>query len=123
MKKLILITILLPLLSFSQILVKDVSSMTFMTESPKFHKNTDVLDMTIYIESEYLVIKSNTETTKYKIIKSTHRVNDETLYEVIIDKKTHYVNIFHYQKSEGLIIINENNNETTIFYERKKVAI
>lgn len=119
MKNLIFILVLVPFFSFSQILVKDVSRISFMDDKINSHKTTEVFDMTIYIENNNLVMKSAVETTKYKIIDSSINKEKGMTYQVIIDKKPHYVYVFTYEKSTGLLIRNKKQDECTIFYERK----
>ena len=119
MKKVFFILVLLPLFSFSQTLVKDVSRISFLILSTNFHKTTEVFDMTVYIEDNYLVMKSKVETTEYKIVKVSLDEYNDTIYEIIIDKKPHTASLFTYQESSGLLIYSKNKDEKTIIYERK----
>ncbi len=68
MKKLLFILFLLPLVSFSQILIKDVSRMSYLDSPKNVHKSTEVLThMSIFVKDGFLYIKDDLETLKYKI--------------------------------------------------------
>jgi hypothetical protein len=76
--------------------------------------------MTVFIEDNYLVMKSKVETTKYKIMKVSIDEFNDTVYEILIDKKPHTASLFTYEKSSGLLIYSKNKDEKTIIYERKE---
>lgn len=123
MKKLILILLLVPLFSFSQTLVNNVSRMSYLDTPKNIHKTTEVLsNMSIYIESGYLFIKDDIETLKYKIVK-IHSVEvegkKENVYEVLIGKEKHLASVSNYQNSRALLLESIDDTDVTFFYEKR----
>lgn len=90
MKKLFLILLLLPLFCSSQTILKDVGRMCVVDENKNTRNCTEVVsNMSIFIENDYLVIKTDIETTKYQI--DSYYVDDNgnklSTFDVIIDGK------------------------------------
>lgn len=123
MKKLLFILFLLPVVSFSQILIKDVSRMSYLDTPKNIHKTTEVLtNMSIFVENGYLYIKDDLETLKYKIIK-IHNVVDKgekvTVYEILINKEKHLASISNYKKSRAILLESVDDTDATIFYDKE----
>ena len=123
MKKLILILLVCPLFSFSQTLIKDVYKMSYLDTPKNFHKTTDVLsNMSIYVESGFLIIKDDLETLKYKIVK-IHSVEvegkKENVYEVLIGKEKYLASVSNYQNSRALLLESIDDTDVTLFYEKR----
>lgn len=123
MKKLLFILFLLPVVSFSQILIKDVSRMSYLDTPKNIHKTSEVLtNMSIFVENGYLYIKDDLETLKYKIIK-IHNVVDKgekvTVYEILINKEKHLASISNYKKSRAILLESVDDTDATIFYDKE----
>lgn len=123
MKKLILILLLSPLFSFSQVLIKDVSRMSYLDSPKNIHRTTKVLsNMIIYVDSGFLIIKDDLETLKYKIVK-IHSVKvegkKENVYEVLIGKEKHLASVSNYQNSRALLLESIDDTDVTFFYEKR----
>ncbi len=90
MKKLFLILLLLPLFCSSQIILKDVGRMCIVDKSKNIRDCIEIVsNMSIFVENDYLVIKTDIETTKYQI--DSYYVDDSgnklSTFDVIIDGK------------------------------------
>ena len=124
MKKLLFILFLLPVVSFSQILIKDVSRMSYLDTPINFHKTTEVLsNMSIYIESGYLFIKDDLETLKYKVI-DTYLSEDGngreiTVYEILIENEKYFTYVSSVKDSRFLFLKSLEEEDASFFYERR----
>lgn len=125
MKQLLFILFLIPVVGFSQVLIKDVSRMSYLNTPKNIHNTSEVLtNMSIFVENEYLYIKDDLETLKYKIIK-IHNVVDKgekvTIYQVLIKKERHIASIVYYEKSRALLLESLEDSDSTIFYDKKGI--
>ena len=124
MKKLLFILFLLPVVSFSQILIKDVSRMSYLDTPKNIHKTTEVLpNMSVYIESGYLFIKDDLETLKYKIT-DTYLSEDSngreiTVYEILIDNEKYFTYVSSVKDSRFLFLKSLEEEDASFFYERR----
>ena len=123
MKKLLFILFLLPVVGFSQVLIKDVSRMSYLNTPKNLHKTSEVLtNMSIFVENGYLYIKDDLETLKYKIIK-IHNIVDKgekvTVYEILINKEKHLASISNYKKSRAILLESVDDTDATIFYDKE----
>ena len=124
MKKLLFILFLLPVVSFSQILIKDVSRMSYLDTPKNIHKTTEVLsNMSIYIESGYLFIKDDLETLKYKIT-DTYLSEDSngteiTVYEIIIENEKYFTYVSSVKDSRFLYLRSLEGDDASFFYEKR----
>lgn len=123
MKKLFLLIVLFPLFGFSQVLIEDVSRMSFNHPSKNIHKTTEVnSNMTVFVEKGFLCVKSNIESYKFKIIKKhlAEDVNGEKdLYEIVIDNEKYYASIVYYKKSKVLLLKSIKDDDFTLYYENQ----
>ena len=123
MKKLILILLLSPLFSFSQVLIKDVSRMSYLDTPKNIHKTTEVLsNMSIYIESGYLFIKDDIETLKYKVIDtylSDINGKETTVYEILIKNEKYIAYVDSVKKSRFLFLRSDKDTDVSFFYEKR----
>lgn len=120
MKKLFLI-FFLPLFSSSQIILKDVDRMCVVDESKHIYRCTDILSkMSIFIENDYLVIKSDVETTKYQIdayyVKAGKKLNT---FDVIIDGKIQTATSVEDKFCKAFFITEEGDKFFTSFFDYK----
>lgn len=123
MKQLLFILFLLPVVGFSQVLIKDVSRMSYLNTPKNLHKTSEVLtNMSIFVENGYLYIKDDLETLKYKIIK-IHNIVDKgekvTVYEILINKEKHLASISNYKKSRAILLESVDDTDATIFYDKE----
>ena len=123
MKQLLFILFLLPVVGFSQVLIKDVSRMSYLNTPKNLHKTSEVLtNMSIFVENGYLYIKDDLETLKYKIIK-IHNIVDKgekvTVYEILINKEKYLTSISNYKKSRAILLESVNDTDATIFYDKE----
>ena len=123
MKKLILILLLSPLFSFSQVLIKDVSRMSYLDSPKNIHRTTEVLsNMRIYIESGYLFIKDDIETLKYKVIDtylSDINGQETTVYEILIKNEKYIAYVDSVKKSRFLFLRSDKDTDVSFFYEKR----
>ena len=122
MKNLFIISVFLPFFSFSQVLIEKVSVMSYLDIPKNIHKSTQVMsNMSICIDSNFLIIKDDLETLKYKILK-THIIekNGEKInvYEVLINKEKHLASVAYYKKSKCLILESLEDTDSTLFYQK-----
>ena len=122
MKKLILILLLLPLFCSSQVILKDVGRMCVIDENKNTRNCTNVISqMSIFIENDYLVIKTNIETTKYKI--DAYYIDKEgnklSTFDVIIDGKIQTATSVEDEFSKVFMIIENGNKFHTSFFDYK----
>ena len=124
MKKLLIILLLLPIVSFSQILIKDVSRMSYLDTPKNIHKTTEVLSkMCVYIESGYLFIKDDLETLKYKVT-DTYLSEDGngrkiTVYEIFIENEKYVAYVYSLRDSKFLFLRSVYDTDVSFFYERR----
>lgn len=124
MKKLLIILLLLPIVSFSQILIKDVSRMSYLDTPKNIHKTTEVLSkMSVYIESGYLFIKDDLETLKYKVT-DTYLSEDGngrkiTVYEIFIENEKYVAYVYSLRDSKFLFLRSVYDTDVSFFYERR----
>lgn len=123
MKKLILILLFIPLFSFSQTLVNNVSRMSYLDTPKNIHKTTEVLsNMSIYIESGYLFIKDDIETLKYKVIDtylSDINGKETTVYEILIKNEKYIAYVDSVKKSRFLFLMSDKDTDVSFFYEKR----
>ena len=123
MKKLLFILFLLPVVSFSQILIKDVSRMSYLDTPKNIHKTTEVLsNMSVYIESGYLFIKDDIETLKYKVIDtylSDINGQETTVYEILIKNEKYIAYVDSVKKSRFLFLRSDKDTDVSFFYEKR----
>lgn len=123
MKKLILILLVCPLFSFSQTLIKDVYRMSYLDTPKNFHKTTDVLsNMSIYVDSGYLLIKDDLETLKYKVTDSyLSDINgkETTVYEILIEDEKYIAYVDSVEKSRFLFLRSDKDTDVSFFYEKR----
>lgn len=123
MKKLILILLFVPLFSFSQTLVNNVSRMSYLDTPKNIHKTTEVLsNMRIYIESGYLFIKDDIETLKYKVIDtylSDINGKETTVYEILIKNEKYIAYVDSVKKSRFLFLMSDKDTDVSFFYEKR----
>ncbi len=123
MKKLLFILFLLPVVSFSQILIKDVSRMSYLDTPKNIHKTTEVLsNMSIYIESGYLFIKDDLETLKYKVIDtylSDTNGKEITVYEILIKDEKYVAYVDSVRDSRFLFLRSVDDTDVSFFYEKR----
>lgn len=123
MKKLLFILFLLPVVSFSQILIKDVSRMSYLDTPKNIHKTTEVLtNMSVYIESGYLFIKDDLETLKYKVIDtylSDTNGKEITVYEILIKDEKYVAYIDSVRDSRFLFLRSVDDTDVSFFYEKR----
>lgn len=123
MKKLLIIVLLLPFVSFSQILIKDVSRMSYLDTPKNIHKTTEVLsNMSIYIESGYLFIKDDLETLKYKVIDtylSDTNGKEITVYEILIKDEKYVAYVDSVRDSRFLFLRSVDDTDVSFFYEKR----
>lgn len=123
MKKLLIILLLLPIVSFSQILIKDVSRMSYLDTPKNIHKTTEVLsNMSIYIESGYLFIKDDLETLKYKVIDtylSDTNGKEITVYEILIKDEKYVAYVDSVRDSRFLFLRSVDDTDVSFFYEKR----
>ena len=123
MKKLLFIFFLLPVVSFSQILIKDVSRMSYLDTPKNIHKTTEVLsNMSIYIESGYLFIKDDLETLKYKVIDtylSDTNGKEITVYEILIKDEKYVAYVDSVRDSRFLFLRSVDDTDVSFFYEKR----
>ena len=123
MKKLILILLLSPLFSFSQVLIKDVSRMSYLDSPKNIHRTTKVLsNMIIYVDSGYLFIKDDLETLKYKVT-GTYLADingkELTVYEILIKGEKHIAHVSHVKSSKFLFLRSLEDTDVSFFYEKR----
>ena len=123
MKQLLFILFLIPVVGFSQVLIKDVSRMSYLNTPKNIHNTSEVLtNMSIFVENGYLYIKDDLETLKYKIIK-IHNIVDKgekvTVYEILINKEKHLASISNYKKSRAILLESVDDTDATIFYDKE----
>lgn len=123
MKKLLFILFLFPAVSFSQILIKDVSRMSYLDTPKNIHKTTEVLsNMSIYIESGYLFIKDDLETLKYKVIDtylSDTNGKEITVYEILIKDEKYVAYVDSVRDSRFLFLRFVDDTDVSFFYEKR----
>lgn len=123
MKKLLFILFLLPVVSFSQILIKDVSRMSYLDTPKNIHKTTEVLsNMSVYIESGYLFIKDDLETLKYKVIDtylSDTNGKEITVYEILIKDEKYVAYVDSVRGSRFLFLRSVDDTDVSFFYEKR----
>lgn len=123
MKKLFLITVLFPLFSFSQTLVKEVSRMSYLDTPKNIHKTTEVLsNMSIYVDSGFLIIKDDLETLKYKVTDSyLSDVNgkETMVYEILIENEKHIAYVDSVEKLKFLFLKSIEDTDVSFFYEKR----
>lgn len=123
MKNLFLIFVLLPLFSFSQTLIKDVSRMSYLDSEKNIHKTTEVLTkMSIFVSNEYLYIKDDLETLKYKIVGiylSDIKGKEITVYEVLVKGEKHIAYVDSVKSSKFLYLKSIEDSDVTFFYEKR----
>lgn len=123
MKKLLFILFLFPAVSFSQILIKDVSRMSYLDTPKNIHKTTEVLsNMSIYIESGYLFIKDDLETLKYKVIDtylSDTNGKEITVYEILIKDEKYVAYVDSVKDSRFLFLRSVDDTDVSFFYEKR----
>lgn len=123
MKKLLFIFFLLPVVSFSQILIKDVSRMSYLDTPKNIHKTTEVLsNMSVYIESGYLFIKDDLETLKYKVIDtylSDTNGKEITVYEILIKDEKYVAYVDSVRDSRFLFLRSVDDTDVSFFYEKR----
>ena len=123
MKKLLFILCLFPAVSFSQILIKDVSRMSYLDTPKNIHKTTEVLsNMSIYIESGYLFIKDDIETLKYKVIDtylSDINGKETTVYEIFIKNEKYVAYVDSVRDSRFLFLRSVDDTDVSFFYEKR----
>lgn len=123
MKKLLFILFLFPAVSFSQILIKDVSRMSYLDTPKNIHKTTEVLsNMSIYIESGYLFIKDDLETLKYKVIDtylSDTNGKEITVYEILIKDEKYVAYVDSVRDSRFLFLRSVDDTDVSFFYEKR----
>lgn len=123
MKKLLFILFLLPVVSFSQILIKDVSRMSYLDTPKNIHKTTEVLsNMSVYIESGYLFIKDDLETLKYKVIDtylSDTNGKEITVYEILIKDEKYVAYVDSVRDSRFLFLRSVDDTDVSFFYEKR----
>lgn len=123
MKKLILILLFAPLFSFSQTLVSNVSRMSYLDTPKNIHKTTEVLsNMSIYVDSGFLIIKDDLETLKYKITDSyLSDINgkETTVYEILIKNEKYIAYVDSVKKSRFLFLRSDKDTDVSFFYEKR----
>lgn len=123
MKKLLFILFLFPAVSFSQILIKDVSRMSYLDTPKNIHKTTEVLsNMSVYIESGYLFIKDDLETLKYKVIDtylSDTNGKEITVYEILIKDEKYVAYVDSVRDSRFLFLRSVDDTDVSFFYEKR----
>ena len=123
MKKLLFILFLFPAVSFSQILIKDVSRMSYLDTPKNIHKTTEVLsNMSVYIESGYLFIKDDLETLKYKVIDtylSDTNGKEITVYEILIKDEKYVAYVDSVRGSRFLFLRSVDDTDVSFFYEKR----
>lgn len=122
MKKLILILLLLPLFCSSQEILSNVNRMCIVDEVKNTNNCTDVVsNMSIFVENDYLVIKTNHKTTKYPI--ESYYVNKEgkrlETFDVIIDGKIQTAVSVEDKFSKVFMIIEDGDKFHTSFFDYK----
>ncbi len=125
MKKLLFIIFLLPVVSFSQILIKDVSRMSYLDTPKNIHKTTEVMsNMIVYIESGYLFIKDDLETLKYKVTDTylSEDVNGReiTVYEILIENEKYFTYVSSVKDSRFLYLRSLEGDDASFFYEKRR---
>ena len=113
----------MPLFSFSQTLIKDVSVMSYLDTPKNIHESTQVMsNMSIYIDSGFLIIKDDLETLKYKILK-THVIEEDgekvNVYEFLIKGEKHIGSISSSFNSKAFLIESVEDTDATLFYEKR----
>lgn len=122
MKKLFLILLLLPLFCSSQTILKDVGRICIVDENKNTSDCTEVVsNMSIFIENDYLVIKTDIETIKYPI--DSYYINKEgeklDTFDVIIDGKIQTATSVEDDFCKAFFIMEENDNFYTSFFYYK----
>lgn len=122
MKKLILILLLLPLFCSSQTILKDVGRMCIVDENKNTRDCTEVVsNMSIFIENDYLVIKTDIETTKYPI--DSYYIDKEgkklDTFDVIIDGKVQTATSVEDNFCKAFMIFEDGDKFHTTFFNYK----
>ena len=124
MKKLLFILFLLPVVSFSQILIKDVSRMSYLDSPKNVHKSTEVLThMSIFVKDGFLYIKDDLETLKYKITDTYLSENGNgreiTVYEILIKNEKYVAYVDSVRDSRFLFLRSVDDTDVSFFYEKR----
>lgn len=123
MKKVFLLIVLFPLFGLSQVLIEDVSRMSFNHPSKNIHKTTEVSsNMSVFVENGFICVKSNIESYRFKILKKyiAEDINGEKdLYEILIGNEKYYASIVYYKNSKALMLQSIKDDDFTLYYENK----
>lgn len=122
MKKLILILLFLPLFCSSQTILKDVGRICIVDENKNSRDCTEVVsNMSIFIENDYLVIKTDIETTKYPI--DSYYIDDKgnklATFDVVIDGKIQTATSVEDNFSKSFMIFDYSDKFYTSFFDYK----
>jgi len=120
MKKLILLFVLFPMFSFSQMLLENVETLCYY----KYDKSKNTKDCfetlansKIYIESDYIVFDIGVSKEKYKII-DIFKDSESVQYIVKSGSKTK--TIFKKDFGEGFVVVYLMTNENDFLVYKKK---
>jgi hypothetical protein len=122
MKKLILILLLLPLFCSSQTILKDVGRMCIVDENKNTRDCTEVVsNMSILIENDFLIIKSDVETTKHQIdaYYVDKKGNKLSTFDVILDGRIQTASYMEDNICKAFFIIDSSDNTYTSFFDYK----
>lgn len=122
MKKFIVLFLFFTNLCLSQNIVDDVSIISYINLKTDYHVTNKYVHTRVYIENNFLILKSDSQENKYKILNKILNEKNEFVYEIIFDNKTHYATAFKYSNSEGITIKDKTENECFIIYKRKKAT-
>ncbi len=122
MKKLFLILFFFPLFSSSQVILNDVGRMCITDEVKNTRDCKEITsNMSIYIEDDYLIIKTDIETTKYQIDSYYLDKNGKKLdtFDVIVDGKIQTATSVEDKFSKVFMIIEKGDKFHTSFFDYK----
>ena len=122
MKKFIVLFLFFTNLCLSQNIVDDVSIISYINLKTDYHVTNKYVNTRVYIENNFLILKSDSQENKYKIINKILNKKNEFVYEIIFDNKTHYATAFKYSNSERITKKDKTKNECFIIYKRKKAT-
>lgn len=122
MKKLFLVLFFFPLFSSSQVILKDVGRMCITDEVKNTRDCKEITsNMSIYIEDDYLIIKSDIETTKYQIDSYYLDKNGKKLdtFDVIVDGKIQTATSVEDKFCKAFFITEKGDKFFTSFFDYK----
>ena len=122
MKKLILILLLLPLFCSSQVILKDVGRMCIVDKSKNIRDCIEIVsNMSVFVENDFLIIKSDIETTKHQI--DAYYVDDKgnklSTFDVVIDGKIQTASYVEDNICKAFFIMDDSDNIYTSFFDYK----